>query len=204
MPRPEQRVFPMSRRDFQLPDDFPDLTLPEKSDPEPEAIDSPALPNLDPTATAIQPSLQAFRANLQIGDRVWAPWYSSVLFAGTVSRVEEKEVHIAYDDGRGAWVLREQVRPLEMPVGLRVRARLLMGGHFFPGKVIAAEGERVHIEYDTGDQEWTTPGALALPCEPFGPNARPTTVAMRRRPALAWALPVAIALVLALTRSGCH
>jgi hypothetical protein len=108
------------------------------------------------------------------GDRVWAPWDRGTLFAGTIDQVRGDEVHIHYDDGDAGWVRREQLLPLEIPVGLRVLARWKMGRHVYPGVVSQVQGERLFINYDDGDREWTTPAALLIPCQPFGPDARPT------------------------------
>src|SRR5262249_28341159 len=53
-------------------------------------------PGAAPTRVA---SHTAFLENLRAGDRVWAPWDSTTLFAGTVDRIERNEVHIHFDDG---------------------------------------------------------------------------------------------------------
>jgi hypothetical protein len=146
----------------------------------------------------------AFCENLRAGDRVWAPWQSAMLFAGTVDRVEGKEVHIHFDDGDQGWVLREQLVPLEILVGLPVLARWKMGGQFFPGRVTEVRGERIHIQYDDGDREWTTAAALALPCASYGPDARPTRAARHGNRFAGWLVPLLIGLALLLLRAGCR
>lgn len=158
-------------------------------------------PGAAPTQVA---SHLKYLENLQPGDRVWAPWSSAILFCGTVDRIEDNEVHIHFDDGDRGWVLREQVVPLEIPIGLRVAARWKMGTQFYPGTVAEVQGERIFIRYDDGDKEWTKPAALALPCQPFGPDARPTKTAMRWNPVLGWLIPVAIGIVWVFARAGCR
>jgi hypothetical protein len=161
----------------------------------------PAGPTAAPPPTA---SSGGSLDRLQPGDRVWAPWASAALFAGTLDRIQDGEAHIHFDDGDQGWVLLEQLVPLEIPVGLRISGRWKMGAHFYPGTVTEVDGERVHIRYDDGDQEWTRPAALMLPCEPFGPDARPTKVAARWRMVLAWLGPVAVAVLLIFLRAGCR
>src|SRR5262249_18517903 len=115
-------------------------------------------------------SHMAFLEHLRSGDRVWAPWASTTLFAGTVDRIAGREAHIHFDDGDQGWVQLEQLLPLQIPVGLRVLGRWRMGGQFYPGTVTEVRGEQVHIQYDDGDREWNRPAALVLPCHPVGPN----------------------------------
>jgi hypothetical protein len=143
----------------------------------------------------------AFLEKLQPGDRVWAPWNNSTLFAGTVDQMRGKEVHVHFDDGDSGWVLLEQIVPLQIVPGLRVLGRWKMGAHYFPGTVTKVEGQRVHIKYDDGDQEWTKPAALMLPCQPLGPDARPSKVA-RRSSLLGWLIPIAIGIIVLIALWG--
>src|SRR5262249_42441072 len=138
------------------------------------------------------------------GERVWAPWNAGMLYVGTVDDVRDREVHIRFDDGDCGWVNLEQILPLQIPVGLRLLGRWRMGTAYYPGTVDQVDGERIHILYDDGDKEWTKPAALALPCEPFGPGARPTRTAVRWQAVMAWILPIALGILWAMTRAGCR
>ena len=158
-------------------------------------------PGAVPTQVA---SHRAFQEHLRPGDRIWAPWNNATLFVGTVDRVEGSEVHVHFDDGDAGWVQLEQVFPLLIPVGLRVMSRWKMGSQYFPGTVTAVEGERVFVQYDDGDREWTRPAALVVPCEPTGPNARPTRNATRWRIPTGWIITVVMIGLFVLTRSGCR
>jgi hypothetical protein len=147
----------------------------------------------------------AFAENLKPADRVWAPWQNGVLFAGTVDKLQGQEAHIHFDDGDAGWVQREQVLPLEIPIGLPVLGRWKMGGQYYPGTVADLQGQRIRIHYDDGDYEWTKPAALALPMEPLGPDARPTRNAVTRLAQVrAWLVPIGIGLLIALIRAGCQ
>jgi hypothetical protein len=158
-----------------------------------------------PGATPVKvASHRASLDHLQPGDRVWAPWNSGALYAGAVERIEGPEAHVHFDNGDRGWVQLEQLVPLQIPVGLRVLGRWKMGSHFYPGTVTDVQGERVHIQYDDGDREWTRAAALVLPCEPFGPDARPTRRTGQWNYALGWVIPILIGVFLGFLRAGCR
>lgn len=131
----------------------------------------PIGPAAQPTSVA---SHMAFLKNLQPGDRVWAPWDTTTLFVGTVDEIQDREAHIHFDDGDRGWVQLEQLVPFQIQLGMPVLGRWKMGADFYPGVIAKVDGDRVFIHYDDGDKEWTTAAALVIPCQPFGPNARPT------------------------------
>jgi hypothetical protein len=83
-----------------------------------------------------------------------------------VTRLRDDEVHVQFDDGDRAWVRFEHLLPLELAVGMFVMGRFRMGPNFYPGTLSEIDGERIHIRYDDGDEEWTTAAALALPLQP--------------------------------------
>jgi hypothetical protein len=108
----------------------------------------------------------AFHEHLGEGDRVWALWNQNALFPGTVHERQENEVHVHFDDGDEGWIPIGQMIPLDLVVGMFVMGRWRMGPQFYPGTVTDTEGDRVHIRYDDGHEEWTTAAALALPLQP--------------------------------------
>jgi hypothetical protein len=126
----------------------------------------------------------AFLKHLRSGDRVWALWNNQALFVGTVGEMRDDDAHIRFDDGDQAWVRLEHLLPLDLLPGMFVMGRWQMGGSFYPGTITKVQGERVHIRYDDGDQEWTTPAALALPLgpPPAAPGAPPPNAASTARP----------------------
>lgn len=105
------------------------------------------------------------------GDRVLAPWEPTFLYAGTIARAAAGRALIEFDDGDSGWVELALVQPLQLAPGQRVMSRRRMGPHFFPGEVTAVEGERVHVEFDDGREEWATVAALRIPCPPRGRGA---------------------------------
>ncbi|HEX3315510.1 MAG TPA: hypothetical protein VHR72_11495 [Gemmataceae bacterium] len=118
-------------------------------------------------------------SNAEEGDRVWAPWQPDRLYVGVVDQIESMEAHIHFGNGNRGWVQLDQLAAYAIPVGLRIQGRWLRGSIYFPGTIDQVDGERIHIRYDDGDREWTTPDVLAYPCPPFGPPARATKRAFR-------------------------
>ena len=77
--------------------------------------------------------------------------------------------------------------------------------HRFPfADLEQVRGERVHIQYDDGDREWTKAAALVLPVEPLGPDARPTKVGRRAGNVLGWVVPVLLGVLFVLARASCR
>jgi hypothetical protein len=157
-----------------------------------------------PAAVATQvESHLAYLDDLQEGDRVWAPWTSATLFAGTIDKIDGEAVHINFDDGDRGWVILQQLLPLEIPVGLRVMARWKRGAAYYPGTVTQVQGDDIHIQYDDGDKEWSKPAVLAICGEPNGPDAVATKI-NRWRGMQGWLFPILIGLLLACVRVSCR
>jgi predicted Zn finger-like uncharacterized protein len=106
------------------------------------------------------------------------PWW----YTGTVVEVQAERIRVLFDDGDQSWLISEQVRSVDIKPGSRVFGRWKQGHTFFPGTASVVEGERLHIQYDDGDQEWTTfrwirvdrgvpPSLLARP--KLGPGSSP-------------------------------
>jgi hypothetical protein len=70
----------------------------------------------------------------------------------------------------------ELVKPLEVGVGLRVEGRWRGGDAYSPGVIDQQRGERIHIRYDDGDEEWTTIRLVRIPEVPVPspPASAPT------------------------------
>jgi hypothetical protein len=156
------------------------------------ALRIPCEPRGPGAAPAKVASHLAFLQHLRRGDRVWAPWGSTTLFAGTVDDIRDQEAHIHFDDGDQGWVLLEQLVPLQLVPGTRVLGRWKMGAQYHPAIVTQMDGERVHLRYDNGDQETTRAVAVVVPCEPIGPAARPSKVVNRGRVSWRWLVALAV------------
>jgi hypothetical protein len=152
-------------------------------------------------------SNQVFLERLRKGDRVWAPWMAGIRFVGIVHEIRDGEAHIHFDDGDQGWVQLAQLLPFEPTVGMRVLANWRRAGQYYPGVVTKINGERLHIHYDDGDEEWTKAAALAIPGDPDGPKARPTKTVSARASATgipSWAITAIIVVALLFLRLGCR
>jgi hypothetical protein len=118
-----------------------------------------------------------------VGDRVLAPWEPEYLYAGTVSQIQDEDVHIDFDDGDSGWVPLSELCPLQFEVDQPVLCRKEMGALFYPATVADMSGETVHVTFDDGGDEWTTVAALRVPRK-AGPGASPTRLGAERGPAI--------------------
>lgn len=46
--------------------------------------------------------------------------------------------------------------PASFAVGSAAECRWKGGDRYFPGRIAAIDGDRIHIVYDDGDDEWTS------------------------------------------------
>lgn len=104
------------------------------------------------------------------GDRVlgWGPdncWYPADILT-----IDGDWIVLQYLLGVQGVVTPELIRPVEMTVGTRVEGRWRGGDIFFPGVVDEERGDRIHIKYDDGDEEWTTVRLIRVP-DPTSPAA---------------------------------
>jgi hypothetical protein len=95
---------------------------------------------------------------LRLGDRVLAMWPVEVewWYPGVVCLVAGNDVEVQFDDGDRSLVTTDDVIPLAIGVGTRVHGRWRGDKFYFPGRVSEQRGPAIHIEYDDGDEEWTT------------------------------------------------
>src|SRR5262245_54885478 len=104
--------------DHGLPDDFPDLTIPERTP-------DPPVPRAPDPARPLSFSLDAQRKPgvWPVGDEVLAPWEPDFAYPGVIDRIDGQRVLIQFDDGGVGWVQLKQVQPLKLTVGQLVFSR---------------------------------------------------------------------------------
>jgi hypothetical protein len=143
--------------------------------------------------------------NLRPGDRVWAPWEAHVVYPGVVVRMQGKRAFVRYDDGCEGWVMREQLMPFDLPIGLHVLSKSHRENGYLPGVVQEVERDRVLIKFHHGRGEWVTTADIAFPTTPAGPDAQPTKVAGQSSiPAwLWWSVPIALVMILLFSCFNC-
>jgi hypothetical protein len=93
---------------------------------------------------------------LNVGDHVLARWFDLWWYPGLVLWIEGKRIHIAFFDGDQALVTPDQVRELAVAVGDRVFCRQGGGPQYLPAEVTERTGDRIHVHYDDGTQEWSS------------------------------------------------
>ena len=103
-----------------------------------------------------QPRQPAAARNWAEGDRVFACWHDLNWYPGVVLAVNGEQYHVLLDDGNQAMVAADRMRPLGLQPGDRVFCRWKGGPEFYPGEVTNSKGEVIHVQYDDGDEEWTS------------------------------------------------
>jgi hypothetical protein len=93
----------------------------------------------------------------KIGDRVLANWPPEPFFyPAVVHDIEGENIVVHYDDGDKGRVPVTRLAPLNIHIGGLVFARWQRGAQYFPAIVVDKQGERLHLHYDDGRDEWTT------------------------------------------------
>jgi hypothetical protein len=92
-----------------------------------------------------------------IGDRVIAQWPAekSWWYPGVVVS-DGGQIEVQFDDGDRAVLGPDQMKSLAIGPGSRVHCRWKGGSSYYPGKVSDARGSAIHVNYDDGDQEWSS------------------------------------------------
>lgn len=79
-------------------------------------------------------------------------------FPGVVTAVGRGVVTVRYDDGEVETRPANQVKPYDWRVGSPVECNWNNSGKWYSGRIAAANGGRLQINYDDGDRETTTTG----------------------------------------------
>lgn len=91
------------------------------------------------------------------GDRVWGRWTGDdYWYPGTVEAGMGDQFSVRFDDGDQEDLSAERVKPLELPVGLRVLAYPVEQGGWVPGEIVSVDGDEVRLRYDYGEVITTT------------------------------------------------
>ena len=98
------------------------------------------------------------------GDRVLAYDSDDCIYpAEIVSIQDEQRIIVQYLDGPERMLTPELIRRFDIKSGMKVESRWSGAPHYFPGTIAKVDGERVHVKYDDGDDEWTSIRLVRIP-----------------------------------------
>jgi hypothetical protein len=98
------------------------------------------------------------------GDRVMAYDSDECIYpAEIVSIQDEQRIIVQYLDGPERMLTPELIRRFEVKPGMKVECRWSGAPHYFPGAITKVEGERIHVKYEDGDDEWTSIRLFRIP-----------------------------------------
>lgn len=106
------------------------------------------------------------QSGVEAGQTVWAYWeetggyYPGVAVAAD-STIKGGGFLVVFFDGDSGVIPGVRVRPFSAKAGMKVFAKWT-DGKYYPGKIGKTAGLAVFIEFDDGDELWTTITALAL------------------------------------------
>jgi hypothetical protein len=106
------------------------------------------------------------------GDRIVGRGRDGCWYPADILTIDGDRIVLQYLDGVQGILTPELIRPLEVAVGMRVEGRWRGGDVYYPGKIDQERGERIHIQYDDGDEEWTTVRLIRIP-DPSSPPPVP-------------------------------
>jgi hypothetical protein len=99
------------------------------------------------------------------GDRVLAFDSDDCLYPAEIVTIHGDRITVQYLDGPERMLTPELIKRFDLRPGMNVECRWSGGPNHFPGKIDKIEGERVHIEYDDGEDEWTTIRLVRIPAK---------------------------------------
>jgi hypothetical protein len=95
--------------------------------------------------------------------RQFARWESDGFsYLCTIEKSEDGKCYVRYSDGTEEWVAHWRVGPYNVHVGDDVQADWENKGLYYSGTVTSRDGDRIHIQYDDGDEEDTSLARIRL------------------------------------------
>jgi hypothetical protein len=93
----------------------------------------------------------------KVGDRILANWtHDAYWYPATIQSMDGERIYVNFDDGDKEWTTGEFLMDIDIEVGGRVYCRWKGDPYYFPGRIARKEGEKIYVQYDDGDTEWTT------------------------------------------------
>jgi len=100
------------------------------------------------------------------GERVLCEDIDGFVYPAEIVSIEGDKILVQFLDGPERMLTPELIRRFDVKVGVAVECRWKGGQHYFPGKIGKLEGDRIYLNYDDGDEEWTNIRLLRLPPRP--------------------------------------
>ena len=92
-----------------------------------------------------------------VGDRCLADWpLDEYWYPGTIIETAGSSYHVQFDDEDREWLAAPFLVRENLDPGDTVEARWMVGADYYAGRISERIGNVVHIQYDDGDEEWTT------------------------------------------------
>jgi hypothetical protein len=104
--------------------------------------------------------------NFEEGDRVLAFDNDLCIYPADIVQIEDDQrIIVQYLDGPERMLTPELIKRFDVRAGMKIECRFSGGQHFFPGTLDKIDGERIHVKYDDGDDEWTSIRLFRLPAK---------------------------------------
>jgi hypothetical protein len=100
------------------------------------------------------------------GQRVLAFDSDECLYPAEIVTIEDDRIIVQYLDGPERMLTPELLRKFDLRAGAKIECRWKGGPNYFAGTLAKVEGERVFIQYDDGDEEWTSIRLVRIPRAP--------------------------------------
>lgn len=94
--------------------------------------------------------------DLGAGDRILARWFDGYWYPGVILNAQDKRVHVLFDDNDQTHTTWDRLQPLHLQVGQEVQCRRQGGPMYFKGRVSRIKGERIFVQYEDDQEEWTS------------------------------------------------
>ena len=93
----------------------------------------------------------------RVDDRVLANWKQDVYwYPATIQTIDGERIYVMFDDGDKEWTTSAHMMNIDIEVGDRVHCRWKGDPLYYSGRVAQKDGEKIYVQYDDGDSEWTT------------------------------------------------
>ena len=104
--------------------------------------------------------------NFEEGDRVLAYDCDECIYPAEIVCIEDDQrIIVQYLDGPERMLTPELIKRFDVKAGLKIECRFSGAPHFFPGTLDKVDGERIHVKYDDGDEEWTSIRLFRIPAK---------------------------------------